>query len=298
MPALADLVRPYAGITLTDSKTLFPDAQGTGLPLIRIDTDLCQAVVAPQGAQLLSFTKADGTPLLWLSPQCQFEPGKALRGGVPVCLPWFGPHPDEHKPQHGFARTTDWALTQAAQADNGRCEFWFELEHAGDERFAQPFTAALRMVLGQTIELELSLTNHDSQPADFTWALHSYLPVQALDKVQVPVLAGRDYLDNLQDHARLTQRGPLTFTGEIDRVFPAVESEVTLEPQPRLRLTHENCPSLVTWNPGAEKAAAMDDMGEGNEQGFVCLERGAVLDEGWTLAPGETRRGKMTISAV
>lgn len=298
MPALADLVRPYAGITLTDSKTLFPDAQGTGLPLIRIDTDLCQAVVAPQGAQLLSFTKADGTPLLWLSPQCQFEPGKALRGGVPVCLPWFGPHPDDNKPQHGFARTSDWALTQVAQADNGRCELWFELEHSGDERFEQPFTAALRMVLGQTIELELGLTNHDSHAADFTWALHSYLPVQTLDDARVPVLAGRDYLDNLQNHARLRQSGPLTFTGEVDRVFPDVESEVTLEPTPHLRLSHENCPSLVTWNPGAEKAAAMDDMGEGNEQGFVCLERGAVLDEGWTLAPGETRRGKVTISAV
>jgi len=298
MPALADLVRPYAGITLTDSKTLFPDAQGTGLPLIRIDTDLCQAVVAPQGAQLLSFTKADGTPLLWLSPQCQFEPGKALRGGVPICLPWFGPHPDENKPQHGFARTSDWALTQVAQADNGRSELWFELEHPGDERFTQPFKAALRMVLGQTIELELSLTNHDSQSADFTWALHSYLPVQTLSDVRVPVLAGRDYLDNLQNHARLTQSGPLTFSGEVDRVFPDVESEVTLEPTPRLRLSHENCPSLVTWNPGAEKASAMGDMGEGNEQGFVCLERGAVLDEGWTLAPGETRSGKVTISAV
>ncbi len=298
MPALADLVDPYTGVTLTDSKTLYPEAPGEGLPLMRIDTALCQAVVAPQGAQLLSFSNAEGTPLLWLSPRCRFEAGKALRGGIPVCLPWFGPHPDADKPQHGFARTTDWALKQVAQADNGRCELWFELRHEADAQFEQDFTAGLRMALGKEIELELSLTNDSPQPANFTWALHSYLPVETLSAVRVPVLAGRDYLDNLQSHARVTQSGPLTFEDEVDRVFPGVDSEVILEPQPRIRLTHENCPSLITWNPGPQKAAGMDDMGEDNERGFVCLERGAVLNEGWTQAPGETRSGKLIISAA
>ncbi len=298
MPALADLVAPYTGVTLSDSKTLYPKAQGSGLPLIRIDTALCQAVVAPQGAQLLSFTSAQGTPLLWLSPECRFEEGTALRGGIPVCLPWFGPHPDANKPQHGFARTSDWALRRVAQADDGRCELYFELEHEGDDRFEQNFTGGLRMVLGKQIELELSLTNDSPKPADFTWALHSYLPVEALDTVRVPVLAGRDYLDNLENHARHTQSGPLAFEGEVDRVYPDMEKEVILEPRPRIRLSHENCPSLITWNPGPEKAADMADMGRGKERGFVCLERGAVLDEGWTLAPGEARSGKLIISAA
>ncbi|WP_036189238.1 D-hexose-6-phosphate mutarotase [Marinimicrobium agarilyticum] len=298
MATLAELVAPYKGVTLTDSRTLFPSAEGEGLPLIRVETHRCEAIIAPQGAQLLSFTKADGTPLLWLSPQCHFQPGKALRGGVPVCLPWFGPHPDGDKPQHGFARTSDWTLTQVAEGDDGRCELWFELRHPGSELFAAPFKAELRMMLGHQIELELSLTNEAEQPVEFTWALHSYLPVGDLDNAQVPALAGRTYLDNLKHHEPAQQSGPLTFDDEVDRVYPAVETAVTLEPTPRLEIEHRNCPSLVAWNPGADKAADMVDMGAGNERGFVCLERGAVLDEGWRLTPGETRRGSVVIKTA
>ncbi|WP_347329524.1 D-hexose-6-phosphate mutarotase [Marinimicrobium locisalis] len=298
MPALAELVAPYNGVTLTDSRTLFPSAEGEGLPLIRVETARCEAIIAPQGAQLLSFTRADGTPLLWLSPQCHFQPDKALRGGIPVCLPWFGPHPDGDKPQHGFARTRDWTLSQVAEGEDGRCELWFELPHPGDKLFETPFKAELRMMLGHQIELELRLTNEAEQPVDFTWALHSYLPVSDLDKARVPALKECTYLDNLKQHEPAKQSGPLTFSGEVDRVFPSVETPVTLEPTPRIRIEHHNCPSLVTWNPGPEKAASMADMGAGNERGFVCLERGAVLEEGWTLAPGERRAAMVNISAA
>jgi len=293
------LVAPYAGIQLIESRKRYPEAEGEGLPLIQVQTRLCEAVIALQGAQLLEFRTAEGTPLLWLSPQCHFKAGKALRGGIPICLPWFGPHPtDSDKPQHGFARSSDWQLTQVAQSDGGRCELWFELHHQPDELCHQAFTAELRMVLGRTIELELSVTNRDDQDFACTWALHSYFPVTSTKTASVPGLAGRDYLDNLNRHQREHQTGALYFTGEVDRVFPNIETPLTLSDATPIRIEHEHCPSVVTWNPGPQKAAKMADVGAGNEQGFVCIERGAVLDEGWTLAPGEKRSGKLVIRAA
>lgn len=296
MNSLEALVAPYSGIEAISSRQRYPDAQGEGLPLIQVQTELCQAVIALQGAQLLEFRTALGTPLLWLSPQCQFKPGKALRGGIPICLPWFGPHPtDSEKPQHGFARTSDWQLVQVAQSDDGRCELWFELNHEPDDLCRQAFTAELRMVLGKAIELELSVTNHDEADFHCTWALHSYFPVTSTEQVSVPDLAGRDYLDNLQQHRREQQTAPLSFTGEVDRVFPDVDSPLTIADSAPIRIEHDNCPSVVAWNPGAQKAAKMADVGAGNEQGFICIERGAVLNEGWTLAPEEKRSGKLVI---
>lgn len=297
--SIATLVEQCEGVTLTTSNELYPDSKSAGLALIQVKTPLCEAVISPQGAQLLEFKTADGVPLLWLSPKCRFEPGKALRGGIPICLPWFGPHPtDSTKPQHGFARTSNWTLIQVDQNAEGLSKLEFEWRSAANELFAYAFTATLRMSLGRKIELELSITNDDKQTFDCSWALHSYFPTPSLEQVSVPALSGRDYLDNLENHARKTQDGPLTFSGEVDRVFPGVESSVVIEGQPSILIEHEHCPSVVTWNPGPEKAAKMADVGAGNEQHFYCIERGAVLDEGWQLAPKETRSGRITISLV
>lgn len=297
MTSLEALIEPYPGISLTSSRELYPNAEGAGLPLIEVQTPLCRAVIALQGAQLLEFHTAEGTPLIWLSPNCRFEPGKALRGGIPICLPWFGPHPENRDlPQHGFARTSNWELTQLAQSDDGRTELWFELRHQPDARCPQAFTAELRLVLGQTIEQELTLHNRDDKDFDCTWALHSYFPASASDQVSVPVLAERDYLDNLEQHARHTQSGPLRFNGEVDRVFPDVQAPITLQDKVTIRIEQERCPSVITWNPGAEKAANMADLGKAAQRAFVCIERGAVLGEGWRLTPDERRSGKIVIS--
>src|SRR5690625_1813252 len=93
MSALETLLSQYRTVSLTNSQELYPESEGQGLPLIQVKSPLCQAVIALQGAQILEFKNSAGTPLLWLSPQCQFNPGSALRGGIPLCLPWFGPHP-------------------------------------------------------------------------------------------------------------------------------------------------------------------------------------------------------------
>lgn len=297
MSALETLLSQYRTVSLTNSQELYPESEGQGLPLIQVNSPLCQAVIALQGAQILEFKNSAGTPLLWLSPQCQFNPGSALRGGIPLCLPWFGPHPtDASKPQHGYARTRNWELTQVAENDEGRCELTFELVSEPGPLFDYAFTCVLRMTLSRHVDIQLSITNRDSQAFDFSWAFHSYFPVRILEQARVKGLAGRDYRDNLEQLITKTQDQDLGFVGEVDRVFPGIEQAVEIAGEPTIRIEHDQCPSVITWNPGPDNAAAMADVGAGNEQGFICVERGAVLDEAWHLDAGETRTAWMRIS--
>jgi len=286
-------------LQLISSSEQYPNSQGTGLPLLKVQTPLCSAVIALQGAQLLEFTTAQGKPLLWVSPNCNFSPGTALRGGVPICLPWFGPHPtDPKKPKHGFARNQPWQLTNAALLHDGSATLTFRFNSPANELFAFDFSAELTMTLGNTAKLEITVTNTDANAFDCSWVLHSYYNVSSLRDVKVKGLAGKHYLDNLEKHAEKYQQDDVNFPYEVDRVYPGIDNTLIIESSPRIEITHHNCPSVVVWNPGAENAAKMADVGVGNEQHYICVERGAVLGEQWNLKAGESRSAWMEFKEV
>ena len=283
-------------LTLTSSDEVFPGSKGTGLPIISVKTPTCSALIALQGAHLLNFKTITGEPLLWVSPNCDFTPGVALRGGVPVCLPWFGPNTDPKKPKHGFARNRDWCLAAATLLSNGKAELVFDFVSSANELFEFDFTAQLVMTLGTSIRLEIKINNNDTKPFDCSWVLHSYHPVSSLTDVRVAGLDGKTYLDNLENHAAKTQDGDVNFPAEVDRVYPGIENDVEVSGDPRIHISHYNCPSVVVWNPGTTNAAKIADIGAGNEQGYICVERGAVLGEKWNLNAGETRSAWVEIS--
>lgn len=296
MLRLKTLLDQHSAVNLVSSRELYPEG-GKGLPLLKIETALCTAVISLQGAQLLSFKPTEGAELLWLSPKCQFESGASLRGGIPLCLPWFGVNRDDPgKPKHGFARNSDWQLENLHQMADGGYELLFQLDSEPNSLFDYAFRAQLRMTLGHTAGLDLTVINRDQRPFACSWALHSYFPVSDLDSVRVKGLAGRDYLDNLEAFARKRQTDDLAFVGEVDRVYPGVDNALEILGRPCIKVTHHQCPSVITWNPGAANAAKMADVGVGREQDFICVERGAVLDEQWHLAPGQSRSGGMEIA--
>lgn len=300
MASLDSLLAPHDVLQAVSSQALFPKARGEGLPLLRLQTPLCEAVIALQGAQLLTFKPRGGSDLLWLSPNCKFEPGTPLRGGIPVCLPWFGPHPsDPDKPKHGFARNREWTLTQVTETDTGSYELLFGLSSKCDPLFSQDFVAELHMQLGKSIKLQLSVENHDARPLTCSWALHSYLPTADIRALRVPALVDAVYADNLDGLKRKIQVTPLCFTGvELDRVFPRVTESLVVENQPRIGVESNNCPSAIVWNPGPDKASGMADIGAEHVYEFVCVERGAALEEAWVLAPGERRGAWLEIRAL
>lgn len=286
-------------LRLTNSKNHYPDAAGTGLPLLVVETQLCSAVIALQGAQLLEFKTTEGDPLLWLSPNCDFTPGTALRGGVPLCLPWFGINQaDPSKPKHGFARNRYWELSAAHLLSEGAVELEFLFVSDANELFPHDFSAELRMTLGNRAKLELTINNTDNEDFTCSWAMHNYHRVSSLTTVQVTGLAERTYLDNFENHAEKHQSGDVNFPGPVDRVYPAIENPITIESSPRIEITHNNCPSVIVWNPGKEAAAKIADIGEGQEQFYICVERGAVLGEKWHLTAGTSKSAWMEFKQV
>lgn len=294
---LQHLVDEHDFLTLTDSHSLFPDHPGSGLPMLQVSTRLCTASIALNGGQLMSFKPAGGDELLWVSPNCQFSPGASLRGGIPVCLPWFGPHPtDSSQPNHGIARTAQWQLSCASQNEEGVCTLVLRFEHQADEHFAHSFSAQLTLILGKVPQLILALSNHSADSFTASWVLHTYLAIDHIASTRVEGLDGREYADKVAGGQYFTQSGPVTFAGEVDRVYEDIQLPVTVVAGgKRIRVEEDNCPSVVVWNTGDALAAKMADIGPGNHTGYVCVERGACLGDSWRLAAGETRQASMTL---
>ena len=287
---LEKLIAQCDFLRLGDSRQVYPQAPGTGLPLILVDTELCSAVISLQGAHLLEFKTTQGAPLLWVSPHCDFSPGSALRGGVPLCLPWFGVNPsDPSKPKHGFARNNFWQLADAHRLSDGSVELEFLFVSEDHLLFPYDFSAEVRMTLGRSAKLELTINNTDEEDFECSWAMHNYHPVSSLAEVKVAGLAGRTYLDNLEAYAAKEQQGDLAFPAPLDRVFPGIDNSLQILGNPSIEISHHNCPSVITWNPGAEAAAKIADIGAGQEQFYICVERGAVLQEKWHLAAGSSQ---------
>jgi glucose-6-phosphate 1-epimerase len=182
--------------------------------------------------------------------------------------------------------------------EDGNCELVFDLDSEPNALFDYRFTAQLRMTLGRSAKLELSITNRDKREFSCSWALHSYHPVDALAQARVQGLEGKTYLDNLEGLTEKTQQGDMVFEGEVDRVFHGVDNPLRISGSPEIILTHDNCPSVIVWNPGPKNAAAIADIGAGNDQAYICVYRGAVLREQWQLGPGESRLGWLEINSA
>ncbi|KUJ82507.1 D-hexose-6-phosphate mutarotase [Microbulbifer flavimaris] len=266
-----------------------------GLPLYVVETPLCRAVIAEQGAQLLEFQGKGKEPLLWLSPRAGFERGKAVRGGIPLCLPWFGIHPDKDKPKHGLVRSRPWSLDSAEILADGEVQLVFTYRHDADALFDSDFLCRYTMTLGETLGLELELQNTGADSAKFSWAWHTYFAVEDVASVHVLGLEGQGYLDNTRGLTRARLEGALAFPGEVDRVFESAPDRQRIQLPSPITTASEGCDTVITWNPGAELAATLPDVGD-HYRGFVCVEHGNAFADSWNLAPGESRSAKLAFS--
>lgn len=266
-----------------------------GLTGWQVRTALCRALISRQGAQVLAFQAVGKKPLLWCSERAAYRPGTAIRGGIPLCFPWFGPHPaDPGRPAHGFARLRDWALVTAEKRGE-LLHLAFRLESDGATHALWPhdFRATLGMTLGRSLSLQLHVENTGSTDFRFGFAFHSYLPVADIQRTLVEGLDGTLYIDQLHPgRARRRQQGPLRFAGETDRIYLHAPAQCLVCDEAggqALRLSASGCRSVIVWNPWQEKTARLADMAPAAWRGMVCVESGNVADDEVGLPAGASK---------
>ena len=254
------------------------------------------AVVALQGAQVLSWQcAAHSDAVLWLSPDAKLGTGKAVRGGVPVCWPWFGPHPDEaKKPAHGFVRAASWRVAgSAASAGRARLVLSFDTAAIDPALWPSRAHAEIEITLTDKLAIALSTSNLAPQPFALTEALHTYLAVGDIADVSVTGFEGRTYIDQLDSNAQRVQSGAVQFAGEVDRIYQDAPGDVMVTDHSfgrEIRVSKLGSQSTVVWNPWTLKAERLGDMGADGYRRMVCIEAANAGDDVVTLASGARHR--------
>ena len=275
-----------------------------GLPRIGITLPASRAEIYLHGAQVTAWRPAGGEDALFLSRQSHFADGRAIRGGIPICFPWFRAKADNPKaPAHGFVRTRAWQLDSIAAnaSESATVTLSTRSDDATRQWWPHEFEAVYRVQIGSTLELALTVTNTGSGSFRFEEALHSYLRVGDVRGVRVHGLDQAAYLDNNAANRRVVQSADLVFTAPTDYAFLATESPIDLvDPQldRTIRTAKSNSASTVVWNPWLQGAAALADLGDDEWPHFACVEAANILDAAVALAPGATHTLTATIAAA
>jgi glucose-6-phosphate 1-epimerase len=256
-----------------------------------------------QGAQITAWQPAGERPVLFTSPNAVFEPGKAIRGGIPIIFPWFGP--SQHAPaapQHGFARTSTWHLDRVERLGTESLTLTLSLGD-GDVRssfWPERFRAIYDVTFAPILSLRLAVQNLATHLITFEEALHNYLAVSDVTAVPISGLVGTTYIDKTQAGRRERQAAPLVSVGaETDRVYLDTPARCVIDDRGwgrRVVIEKNGAASTVVWNPGADKAAMMADLGDRAWRGMVCVETGNIADDAVRLAAGGEHQMSALIS--
>ncbi|HBN9952752.1 TPA: D-hexose-6-phosphate mutarotase [Pseudomonas aeruginosa] len=269
----------------------------------RIHTAHGEALIAQQGAQLLSYQPHEQPPLVWLSDEAGYRRGQSVRGGVPVCWPWFGPlerNPQEVRgqvedglkaPAHGLVRAVDWEIDDIAEKDGDLCVS-FRLD-APDGLPGWPHPAALRMLFrfGERLTLRLTSENLGSKPLVLSQALHTYFAVSDSREIAIEGLEGARYIETLENWEERTQHGAVRVKGELDRIYLGLERDLLIK-DPRwersIHLHALDSRSAVVWNPWVDKSRRLSQFADDAWQQMLCIETGRVWDDLMVVAPGRS----------
>ena len=262
-----------------------------GLVVAEIDNQHASASICLQGAHLMTWTPKGQKPVIWLSEHAKIAPGKSIRGGVPVCWPWFGSHAREPGfPGHGFARTVMWEVIGAKTLKEGGTWMAFHLQ-ANDATRAQwphPSEVVLQVVVGATLDMDLGTLNTGKQPITIGDALHTYFEVSDIGKTALHGLDGIAYLDKVDGGAQKQQAGPVSIYQEVDRIYLNTDHDCVIEDagwKRRIRIKKLGSHSTVVWNPWIEKANKMGDLGADGYRKMLCVESTNAANDTVTLAP-------------
>jgi D-hexose-6-phosphate mutarotase len=271
-----------------------------GYPILEINHPAASARVALHGAQIMEWQPAGQRPVLYLSPQSAFQEGKAIRGGVPLCWPWFGPHAtDRTLPSHGFARTRFWDLSATVEDESGvTLRFTLTDDEKTRKLWPHPFRLEMEMNIGRELHLALHMTNTGTEPVTLSGALHTYLAVGDVREVRLEGLNDAEYLDTVGVPQLRHQNGDVVFESEVDRGYFTTADvhlkDAALGRVITVRGSGSGC--RVVWNPWIAKAAALADLPDADYFRFVCVEAANAWEDSVTIPPGDSHTLATTIS--
>jgi glucose-6-phosphate 1-epimerase len=273
------------------------------LPRIDVKTPAASGEIYLHGAHVVSWRPAGAEEVIFLSDRSQWQDGKAIRGGIPVCFPWFRNKADDPKaPSHGFARTMTWQLdTIDLKGDTVEVSLSIVSDDATRAWWPYDFRLVHRISIGSELRQELVLTNTGSSALRFEEALHTYYRVGSADKVRIRGLEGVSYLDNTDDNRKKEQQGDIVFTAQTDRAYVNTVHSVEIDDpilRRRLQLTKENSRTTVVWNPWSTGAKTLSDLGDDGWRTMACVEASNIRDFAVDLAPGQQHSMKTAIRIV
>lgn len=263
-----------------------------GLLVARIANAHAEATISLSGGHVMTWAPRGEAPVLWLSGYASFAPGKSIRGGVPVCWPWFGPHEREPGfPGHGFARTVPWTVEGAEALADGSTRLILALALSDATRVQWPHASRVTnaVTVGRDLGISLVTRNLGAEPFVLGEALHTYFAVSDVRQAPILGLEGCRYLDKVAGGEVRTQAGPIVIGSEVDRVYLGTTADCTIDDTGlgrRIRIAKEGSRSTVVWNPWEAKATKMGDFGPEGYLGMVCVESGNALEDVVTVPAG------------
>ena len=271
-----------------------------GLSKVRITCPEAVGEMYLHGAHVTSWKPVGGEEVLFLSSQSRWAQGHAIRGGVPVCFPWFGGKADDPTaPAHGFVRTRVWQLESIAQVGGAVTVSMFTESDEGTKRWwPAEFRLVHRATFGSELSLELVVTNTGETSLRFEEALHAYHRVGNIEKTRVRGLDTVHYFDKTDSNRKKMQHGEIAIVSETDRVYLDTRDPIELEDpvlRRRTRVTKENSRTTVVWNPWVQKAHSLSDFADDEWMQMICIESSNVSDFAVDLAPGQQHKMKALV---
>ena len=269
-----------------------------GFEYLELENELCKAKIALQGAHLFSFDPKSQKPIIWLSEKSHFKLGSAIRGGIPICWPWFGDHSDDSTlPKHGFARTSlfDYEILKDEKALS---QIKFVLKSSKSSLTLWPYAFELNVIftLCDTLHIELNTKNCDEKSFSITQGFHTYFKVSNVQKTSILGIENKTYLDFLVKKDFVQDR-PLVIDKEVDRIYKAISNDIEIvDGKTQINIKTRGSNSTVIWNPWIEKSKTMSDMSIDSYKNMLCIESANVLDDFKVIKPDESCSLSVTIS--
>src|SRR5271157_597863 len=271
-----------------------------GMPKAVITAAAVSGEMYLHGAHVTSWRPTGADEVLFVSSKSRWDDSHAIRGGIPICFPWFGDKAgDPQAPAHGFVRAKSWQLESTAYDGSAATVSMFTgSDDTTKKWWPADFRLVHRVTFGAELVLELLLTNTGAVPLRFEEALHTYHRVGDVTRIRVRGLGGVHYLDKTDSLREKVQQGDIMIESETDRVYLNTQHSLELDDpisHRRTRITKENSSTTVIWNPWVEKAKAFADLGDDEWKQMICIETSNVSDLAVELVPGQQHKMKATI---